>query len=110
MTSFDPQVGDPCHWQLWTDVEPCTVVARTAKTVTVRINKSEIAKPPVMVPGGFAAVVTEPAQWRILDQLEERSLTFSLRQGGVWKRAGSRTREQGNALYPGHRKFHDYSF
>jgi hypothetical protein len=110
MTSFDPQIGDPCHWQLWTDVEPCTVVARTAKTVTVRVNKTELAQPPVLVPGGFAAVVTEPAQWRILDELEARALTFTLRKGGVWKQTGSRTRERGNALYPGHRKFHDYGF
>jgi hypothetical protein len=110
MTDFNPQIGDACNWRIWTDVEPCTVVARTAKTCTVRVNKTEIAKAPVMVPGGFAAVVTEPAQWRILDELEGRTLTFTLRKSGGWKLSGTRTNSVGNVLSPGHRKVYDYGF
>lgn len=109
-TTFDPQVGDHCHWRLWTDVEPCTVVARTPKTCTVRVNKTEIVKSPVMVPSGFAGVVTEPAMWRILDELSGATLTFSLRRSGAWKLQNSGTRSPGNVLRPGHRKHYDYGF
>ena len=110
MTTFNPQIGDPCHWQIWTDVEPCTVVARTAKTVTVRVNKTEVAKAPKMIPGGFAAIVIEPAEWRILDELDSRTMKFSLRKNGHWKAQFSNTREVGNVLRPGHRKHYDYGF
>lgn len=110
MTTFDPQVGDACNWALWTDVEPCTVVARTAKTCTVRVNRTELAKAPKMIPGGFAAVVTKPAEWRILDELEERTMTFTLRASGVWKLRGDSVRSVGNVLRPGHRKVYDYGF
>lgn len=110
MTTFNPQVGDPCNWALWTDVEPCTVVARTAKTVTVRVHKTKLAKPPEMIPGGFAAVVTEPAEWQILDEYEAGSKTFSLRKSGQWKLQGISSNSAGNVLRPDHRKFYDYSF
>lgn len=110
MTPFDPQVGDRCNWALWTDVEPCTVVARTAKSCTVRVNKTKLAKAPEMIPGGFAAVVTEPAQWLILDELEERTMTFTLRASGVWKLRGDSMKTVGNVLRPGHRKVYDYGF
>jgi hypothetical protein len=108
--TFNPQLGDACSWAIYTDVEPCTVIARTAKTVKVRVNKTEIAKAPEMIPGGFAGVVTEPAEWRILDELEERVLTFSQRGNGSWKLKGTSSNSRGNFLRPGHRKFYDYGF
>ncbi len=108
--TFDPQIGDRCHWILWTDVDPCTVVARTPKSVTVRIDQGEIETPPVMVPGGFAAVVVEPATWRIAENPDGRKLTFTLRKDGRWKLRGSASREAGCVLRPGWRKYHDYSF
>lgn len=108
--AFNPQIGDKCNWRSWTDVEPCTVVARTAKTVTVRVNKTELAKAPEMIPGGFAAVVTEPAEWRILDDLEDSFYKFSLRKNGTWKLQGTGSNEVGNNLSAGHRKFYDYGF
>ena len=95
MTDFSPQPGDRCAWRLWTDVEPCTVVARTAKTVTVRIDKAE---------------VTEPARWTISEDPDGRTLVFSLRKGGNWKLQGTSSREVGNSLVAGWRKFYDYGF
>ena len=108
--TFNPQIGDPCNWATWTDVEPCTVVARTAKTCTVRVNKTEIVKGPEMVPGGFAGVVTEPAQWRILEELQGGLQTFTLRANGAWKMRGTALNNVGNVLRPGYRKFYDYGF
>lgn len=110
MNAFNPQVGDPCNWAIHTDVEPCTVIARTAKTCKVQIHKTEIATPPKMIPGGFAAVVAEPAEWRILDEMEPRIMTFTLRKGGQWKLQGTSSNQFGNVLRAGHRKFYDYGF
>lgn len=110
MSTFDPQVGDPCNWALWTDVEPCTVVARTATTCSVRINKTELAKAPVMVPGGFAAVVVTQAEWTILPELDGPLQVFSRRKSGQWKLKGTAVNERGNVLSPGHRKVYDYGF
>lgn len=107
---FTPHVGDRCSWVLYSDVEPCTVVARTPSTCTVRINKSRLIKPPVMVPGGFAGVIKEPAEWEILDQLEDRTLVFSRRKNGCWKLRGSSANSHGNRLIQGHRKVYDYGF
>ena len=110
MTPFNPQVGDRCHWRLWTDVEPCTVVSRTNKTVTVRIDKAEIAKPPVMVPGGFAAVVVKPATYKITENPNGSQRTFSLRASGAWKGKGTRVNQVGDILHAGWAKYHDYGF
>jgi hypothetical protein len=107
---FNPQIGDRCHWQLWTDVEPCTVIKRTAKTVTVRLDKADVATPPVMVPGGFAAVCLEPASYSISENPDGRLMTFSLRASGAWKGKGTRVNEVGNVLRAGWKKFHDYGF
>lgn len=110
-TEFDPQPGDRCHWHLWTDVEPCTVLHRTPRRVTVQMNKARLTTPPKLTPGGFAAVVDEPAQWEILDELEEgQPLTFSLRSNGRWKMVGDSANSPGNVLRPGWRKFYDYGF
>jgi ribonucleoside-diphosphate reductase alpha chain len=46
----------------------------------------------------------------ILDDLEERVLTFTLRTSGLWKLQGSGMRERGNVLRAGHRKVYDYGF
>jgi hypothetical protein len=110
MTSFSPQIGDQCNWAIWTDVEPCTVIERTPKSCKVRVNKTEIAQAPKMVAGGFAAVVTEPAKWRILDEMESRVLTFTLRKSGGWKLQGTKTNQTGNVLRAGHYKHYDYGF
>jgi hypothetical protein len=76
----------------------------------VRVNKSRLSKPPVMAPGGFAAVVVSPAEWEVLDELEPSLLTFSLRSNGRWKLSGSNSKSPGNELREGWRKFYDYGF
>lgn len=110
MSDFNPQIGDPCNWVIFSDVEPCTVIARTRTTVTVRCNATKLSKPPVMVPGGFAGVVTQPAEWCILPELQGGPMVFSLRRDGQWKLQGISTNTRGNVLRPGHRKVYDYGF
>ena len=109
-TAFDPQIGDRCNYTVWTDTDPCTVIARTPRTVKVRIDKAEILKAPKMVPGGFAAVVVEQAEWQIREDPGGRVQVFSLRKHGRWKLQGTPANSQGNDLNPGWRKYHDYGF
>ena len=110
MSEFNPQVGDRCNWQIWTDIEPCTVVKRTAKTVTVRLDKAEVATPPVMVPGGFAAICLEPGTYEISEDPKGRLMTFSLRASGAWKGKGTSVNSVGNVLRAGWRKYRDHGF
>ena len=107
---FNPQVGDHCHIVFWTDVEPCTVVHRTNKSCKVQTNKVELVTPPVIEPGGFAGVVAENAEWKILDEFTGIFFTFTLRKNGLWKMVGASATERGSVLQPGHRKFYDYGF
>jgi hypothetical protein len=109
-TAFDPQPGDRCNWRLYTDVLPCTILRRTATTVIVRIDIAVMTKPPVMVPGGFAAVVTEPAEYQIEEDPTGRIAKFSLRKSGAWKLADHGTASPGNDLRPGWWYHHDYGF
>ena len=110
MSDFNPQPGDRCSWQVWTDVEPCTVIKRTPKTVTVRLDKAEVAIPPVMVPGGFAAVCLEPGTYDISEDPNGQTMTFSLRASGAWKGQGSSLNSPGNVLRAGWRKYRDHGF
>lgn len=107
---FDPQVGDRCAWRLYTDVEPCTVVKRTAKTVTVRMDEAVLARKPEMVPGGFGGVVTREAEWEIRENLAGRLMKFTLRKNGQWKGQGTAANGRGDVLTPGWRKVYDYGF
>jgi hypothetical protein len=107
-TTFFPKVGDKCHWRIYTDVCPVTVIGTTVMTVTVRVDRAEIEEPPEMAPGGFAAVVTKPAKWKILDDPNGRIIKFGLRNDGRWVLVGHRG--MGNTLGEGWRYYHDYGF
>ena len=111
LTMFNPQIGDRCHWRLWTDVLPCTVIERKGNRVTVQINKVKLVKPPQIKPGGFAGVIIEEAEHLICDEFDNRApMTFSLRKNGRWKQVGSRANEPGDVLRPEWRYYYDYGF
>lgn len=110
MKNFDPQVGQQCHWVLYTDVEPVTVISRTPKKVVVRVDSAEIDTPPVIVPGGFAGHCVKQATWKISENPDGRLLTFTLRKNGHWKQVGTGSKERGNYIGPDWFKFHDYNF
>ena len=109
VTTFNPQVGDRTHIRYYSDVQPCTVVARTPKTVTVRIDKSQLdpSWKPKMVVGGFAAhtVNNHDQKWVIEEDPEGRKLKFALRENGTWVAVGD-----GAWLGGGWHRFHDYNF
>lgn len=54
------EVGDGVTMYLWSDAHACTVIAKTAKTITIQRDKA-IRDPnftPEWIPGGFSAICT----------------------------------------------------
>lgn len=109
ISAFQPQVGDRCHYRLYTDIKPCTVTKRTAKRVTVRLDTAVLVQAPEMVAGGFAGVVTKPAVWQCVEDLQGVELQFALRKDGRWCRVGV-TRCYGYELGEGWLNYFDYGF
>ncbi len=73
MSTFNPQVGDACNWAIWTDVEPCTVVARTATTCNARDFYPQ-------EPGAWQRARAERDEmFRLLHQVCEYALAWELR-------------------------------
>lgn len=61
------EVGDGVTMYLWSDSHACTVIARTAKTLTIQRDKAMLSPDfkPEWVPGGFSAICTnsEKQEW-----------------------------------------------
>ena len=112
MSEFNPQVGDRANVRYHTDVRPCTVIKRTAKTVTVRFDRAERdhSWKPEQVIGGFAAhtVNNHDQRWIIAEDLDGACRKFSLRQSGAWIEVGDSPR--GTRLGQGWRHFYDFNF
>lgn len=96
------QPGTRASWVIWTDVYPVVVTKRTR----TKVWAEEL--PAKQAPGHEWG----SQRWEIGDEPEPgaRELVFTHRKDGRWKLAGSRTREIGNSLRPGCRRYHDYGF
>lgn len=61
------EVGDGVTMYLWSDAYACTVIARTAKTLTIQRDKATLDPnfKPEWIPGGFSAICTnsEDQEW-----------------------------------------------
>ena len=101
------EVGDRANVRFYSDVEPVTVIKRTAKTITVRFDKATLSPDwkPEMVAGGFAAhcVNQETQEWKIEEDPNGSTGVFRRRKNG-WYDTGD------CKLTPGWRKFYDYNF
>lgn len=101
------EVGDRAHVTLYSDVEPCTVIRRTAKTITVRYDDGKLDPnwKPEFIPGGFAAHCTnqEEQVWNLFEDPNGQVETFHRRKAGWYNKSDCR-------LTPGWRKFYDYNF
>lgn len=103
------EVGDHAHVCQWSDVDPCTIIAKTATTLTVRYDKAERdpAYTPEWIPGGFSAICTnqDDQQWVISEDEDGRVEVFR------WSKKYNQYRNTaGERLYPEWRKFYDYNF
>lgn len=101
------EVGDRANVCLYTDVNPCTVIRRTAKTITVRYDKGELDPnwKPEIIPGGFCGHCTnqEDQVWILEEDPNGHTETFRRRKNGWYNRSDCR-------LTPGWKKFYDYNF
>lgn len=105
------EVGDGVTECLWSDRHACTVIARTAKTLTIQRDKA-ILDPnfkPEWIPGGFAAHCTNS---------EDQKWTYERNPNGEiikcrWseKRGGWQTGSDGSIrIIRGRHEYHDYNF
>lgn len=62
----EPEVGQVVTVYLYSDQHVYDVVAisKSTKVLTLRVRTPILVKPPVMIPGGFAGVVVERAEWK----------------------------------------------
>jgi len=115
-------VGDGATWSLYTDRKAGTIVKRSAKRITIRLDAATLLNGPdsgeddalVFTPGGFAGHISGTPRYRYEDDPEGRVLTFSrrVRKNGqvVWKLVGTDTHAAGNSLDAGRHHFYDYNF
>ena len=102
------EVGDRANVRLYSDVEPCTIIKKTATTLTVRYDKATLDpnwKPEVVL-GGFAGhcVNNEDQKWIIEEDPNGRVEIFRFHKNE------GRYMSHSCKLYPEWRKFYDYNF
>ena len=105
-SGFD--VGDRGGVRYYTDIEPVTVVRKTACSVTVRFDSAKLDPSwhPEMIPGGFSAVCVndDEQKWIIEENPDGPTETFR------WSKKNSRYMNHGKVLIPGWTKYYDYNF
>lgn len=105
------QPGDKAHVCLYTDIEPCTVIKRTASTITIRYDDAKLNgnwKPEFDI-GGFAAHCTNNNEqrdgWDIFEDPDGITETFR------WSKKYQKwLSKSGCKLRPEWYKHHDYNF
>lgn len=105
------QVGDHAHVCMYSDIEPCTVIKRTASTITVRYDDAKLNGKwkPNMIVGGFCAHCDNQNEqfdgWDIVENLDGRTETFR------WSKKYQKWLNTcGEKLRPEWKKFYDYNF
>lgn len=103
------QPGDRAHVCFYSDVEPCTVIKRTATTVTIRYDDAELDKSwkPEIELGGFVGHCTnnDEQRWNIFEDPDGRTETFR------WSKKSNRWLNTSKCrLYPEWAKKYDYNF
>ena len=105
------EVGDHAHICHWSDVTPCTVIRKTATTLTVRHDKARKSYKwnPQWEVGGFSAICTnnnDQKDWWIIEEDPDGYVeTFRYRK--------SRNRYMNKCderLYPDWDNYYDYNF
>ena len=103
------EVGDHAHICRYSDIDPVTVVKKTATTITVRKDKAvrDPAWKPEFIPGGFSAhcVNNDEQKWIITEDPNGDTEVFR------WhKRTNRYENTAEETLYPGWMKKYDYNF
>lgn len=105
------EVGDHAHICHYSDVTPCTVIKKTATTITVRHDKARKSDKwnPQWEVGGFSAICTNNESqndwWIIEEDLDGYTETFRFR-----KSANKYMNKSDERLYPDWAYYYDYNF
>lgn len=104
------EVGDKVHICCYSDINPATVIKKTATTLTVRYDKAHLdGWKPEMIPGGFSAVCLNDSDqighWIIEDDLDGRTEVFR------WSKRHNRYKNRSDEFCePEWLKYYDYNF
>lgn len=121
------QIGDGATHTVWSDSKAATIIARTAKSITVQYDEAELlngfdsGEDDALQAdiGGFAAHVSGVQRYSYRRNSEAPTRKFTRREitnpySGetrvVWKQVGSNTRSPGNTLTAGRHHHYDYNF
>ncbi len=101
-------VGDGVTMCLYTDRHACTVIARTAKTLTIRRDKATLDPgfTPEIIPGGFAGhCINQHEQSYTYEENPDATpeKCYWSEKHGCWQSNGSR-------IIRGRHEFYDYNF
>jgi len=105
------EVGDHAHICHYSDVTPCTVIKKTATTITVRHDKARKSDKwnPQWEVGGFSAICTnnenQDGWWIIEEDPDGYTEVFRYR-----KSSGRYMNKSDERLYPDWRYYYDYNF
>jgi len=94
-----PAVGDGVTMCFFSDRHACTVIKRTAKTVTVQRDKATRSDGNGMSDAQSYEYERDPGG---------ATYVFSLRKNGTWRQRGDSDR--GTRLVAGRREYYDFSF
>ena len=102
------EVGDRASVHLYTDDDPCTIIKKTATTLTVRYDKAtrDPNWKPEWIPGGFSAICTNQESQKWIIEEDPNGTTEVFR----WSKVNGGYMHNGCRLTPGWYKHYDYNF
>ena len=106
------EVGDGCTYHLWSDAYACTVIKKTAKTITVQRDKATLdpSFKPKFVTGGFSAHCTNNNDQSYTYERDESGNVYKLywhEKTGRWQNGSG---SGAFVLTVGRHEFYDYNF
>ena len=105
---FEVQVGDGVTYHVWSDAQACTVIKRTAKSITIQEDEATLDPnfKPEWIEGGFAGHCTNQ---------NEQTYTYKSNPTGRkitarWSDKYGAFMYSGKAITNGRHQFYDYNF
>jgi hypothetical protein len=105
------EVGDGVTLHLWSDSHACTVIARTATTLTIQRDKATLDPnfKPEWIPGGFAGHCTNQDEQTYTYEADPNGEIYKCRWSEKYGRFQSGS-DGSMKITLGRREFYDYNF
>lgn len=110
------EIGDGATENRWTDRKAATIIARTAKSITVQLDKQTLLNGATsgaedaleFAPGGFCGHTSGAQRYAYERDEDGATATYTLRKNGRWVKAGQA--QDGQSLSAGRNGFYDFNF